>query len=78
MKNAYVLEDHHGDDGTVRAGAILRDLSDQRFETLKKRGLVREATAAELGNKAGSTKKAAEPENKKAAEPSNKSGSGKA
>lgn len=48
MKNAYVLDMHHGDHGTVDVGMILLDLSNQRFEDLEKRGLVREATADEV------------------------------
>lgn len=68
MKNAFVLVDHHGDNGTVREGSILTDLSDQRFSSLEKRGLVREAKAAELRD----DKSAATADNKKAPEPSNK------
>ena len=89
MKNAFVLSHHHGDDGTVIEGMILKDLSDQRFKNLEKRGLVREATAAEvkkghhipfeasgdkLADDEGDTKAAPAPENKKAAEPKNKKG----
>lgn len=48
MKNAYVLSHHHGDNGTVSEGAILTDITDQRFNALEKQGLVREATAAEV------------------------------
>jgi hypothetical protein len=83
MKNAYVMEHHHGDDGTVGEGTILRDVSTKRFEELEKKGLVREATDAEV--KAGSqysidpdpsvdpdAKKAPAPSNKKAADPANK------
>ena len=47
MKDAYVLVDHHGDNGTVREGMILRDISNQRFDALEKYGLVRAATAQE-------------------------------
>lgn len=65
MKNAIVLVDHHGDDGTVRAGTILKDLSDQRFAALEKRGLIREAKAAD-------TKSAPAPSNKAALKPANK------
>lgn len=88
MKNAFVLDDHHGDDGTVIAGMILKDVTNQRFEALEKAGLVREATAAEVKegfkpeieadeSKAadgddGSEKKQPEPANKKAADPANK------
>lgn len=83
-KNAYVLDDHHGDDGTVTEGMILADISNTRFDALEKQGLVREATSAEVkaGYKApfekdeseaeGGEKKAPEPSNKKAPEPSNK------
>lgn len=68
MKNAYVMVDHHGDDGTVREGAILRDVTGERFAALEKAGLVREASAAEV-----SGEKAAEaPLNKAAASPPNK------
>ncbi|RKF23371.1 hypothetical protein D6851_02555 [Altericroceibacterium spongiae] len=68
MKNAYVLEDHHGDNGTVRTGWILRELTDTRFSALQKRGLIREATKKELdGKKANSP-----PANKEAQSPSNK------
>lgn len=81
-KNALVLDDHFGDDGAVAAGDILTDVTSKRFDELEKRGLVREATAAEV--KAGSQrsierdetppddKDAKAPENKKAAEPANK------
>lgn len=48
MKNAYVLEHHHGDDGTLSEGMILRDISNQRFEALAKAGLIREASADEV------------------------------
>lgn len=72
MKDAYVLVDHHGDSGTVRAGAILRGLSDHRFEALKRRHLVREATADEMKGGKGAAKAARAPENKAAAKPSNK------
>lgn len=47
-KNAFVIEHHHGDDGTVSEGKILRDISQKRFDELEKKGLVREATAAEV------------------------------
>ncbi len=59
MKNGYVTEDHHGDNGTVRAGTVLRDLSDQRFAALEKRGLIREATVAEEKAAPGRADKAA-------------------
>jgi hypothetical protein len=83
MKNALVLEDHYGDDGAVRAGGILRDVTTKRFEELEKKGLVRTATDAEVkvgdqhafekdeSGEAGE-KKAPESGNKKAAEPKNK------
>ncbi len=86
MKNAYVLSHHHGDSGTATEGMILADLTDQRFNALEKKGLVREATAAEvkaghqvpfeaggetIGDEAAE-KQAEKPENKKAAEPENK------
>lgn len=48
MKNGYVLEDHHGDNGTVSVGMILRDMSTQRFNELEKKGLVRVATDEEV------------------------------
>lgn len=79
MKNAYVLVDHHGDNGTVSTGMILKDVEPKRFGKLEKSGLVREATADEL--KAGyqppfaaegEIKAAAEPANKAAAKPANK------
>lgn len=47
-KNAYVIEHHHGDDGTVSEGKILRDITTKRFDELEKKGLVREATDAEV------------------------------
>lgn len=47
-KNAYVIEHHHGDDGTVSEGKILRDITQKRFDELEKKGLVREASAAEV------------------------------
>lgn len=85
MKNAYVLEHHYGDSGNAIEGTILIDVSEVRFAELEKKGLVREATAAEV--KAGSQpafekddtgaeaddKKKPEPSNKKAADPANKS-----
>lgn len=87
MKNAYVLSHHHGDNGTVTEGMILKNVTDQRFKTLEKQGLVREATADEVkkgheapftpsGEKiAGEGEKEAEaPSNKKAPEPKNKKG----
>jgi len=78
MKNAYVLVDHLGDDGTVTEGMILTEITATRFNALEKRGLVREATAKEV--KEGYTppfqseaeKAAPEPENKQAAKPRNK------
>lgn len=48
MKNAYVLDDHFGDDGYVVAGMILTDVSNKRFGELEQRGLVREAKAEEV------------------------------
>lgn len=48
MKNAIVLVDHLGDDGTVTTGMILTDVQAKRFDHLEKRGLVREATADEV------------------------------
>lgn len=69
MKNAIVLVDHLGDDGTVTTGMILKDVQTKRFDHLEKRGLVREATAEEV--KAG-YKPPFEAEGKAAAEPSNK------
>lgn len=48
MKNAYVVHHHLGDDGNVTEGMILRDISQKRFDALRKRGLVREATADEV------------------------------
>lgn len=84
MKTAYVIVDHHGDNGTVREGMILTDVQSKRFEELEKRGLIREATPdeAKQGYKPeiegdpskdeGDAKKASEPANKKAAAPANK------
>ncbi|WP_294390420.1 hypothetical protein [uncultured Sphingomonas sp.] len=84
MKNAYVISDHHGDNGTVREGKILRDVQTKRFDELEARGLVREATAAEVeagdqhsiepdpSKPVESEKQAKAPANKKAAEPANK------
>lgn len=48
MKNAFVMEHHLGDDGAVDVGMILAGISDKRFEALKRRGLVREATEKEV------------------------------
>ena len=42
------MEHHLGDDGAVDVGMILVDISDKRFEALKRRGLVREATDKEV------------------------------
>lgn len=87
MKNAFVKEDHFGDDGSVTAGMILKDMANTRFDELEKKGLVREATDKEV--KAGSKhafekddsekaalkpddKQAPKPEDKKAPEPANK------
>ncbi|TCP36543.1 hypothetical protein [Sphingomonas sp. BK235] len=83
MKNAYVTSDHHGDNGTVREGMILGDMTQKRFDELEKLGLVREATAAEVEKgyepkidndptKAEGQKQAEAPANKKAATPANK------
>lgn len=83
MKNAFVTSDHHGDNGTVREGMILRDMAQKRFDELEKIGLVREATAEEVEKgyepviegdptKDGGEKKSPEPANKKAATPANK------
>jgi hypothetical protein len=47
-KNAIVLDDHYGDDGAVTAGMVLKDVSASRFKELEKKGLVREASAAEV------------------------------
>ena len=47
-KNAYVLDDHYGDNGSVTAGMILRDISSTRFTELEKKKLVREATTKEV------------------------------
>ena len=87
MKNALVLDDHFGDDGSVTAGMVLTDMTNTRFAELEKKGLVREATDKEV--KAGSKhafekddsekaapkpddKQAPKPEDKKAPEPENK------
>lgn len=48
MKNAYVTSDHYGDNGSVSEGMILEDITQKRFDALEKKGLVREATAAEV------------------------------
>lgn len=48
MKNAYVVEDHFGDNGSVTEGMIIVDMPTKRFEALVKSGLVREATAKEV------------------------------
>ena len=48
MKNAYVIEHHLGDNGTVTEGMILSGITDKRFAELEKKGLVREATAEEV------------------------------
>jgi len=79
MKNAIVLVDHLGDDGTVTTGMILKEVNMKRYEQLEKRGLVREATAEEVktGYKPpftpeGGNKAAADPANKAARTPANK------
>lgn len=84
-KNAYVLDDHFGDDGHVTAGMILHDVTSKRFEELEKKGLIREATPEEvkagdqhsidedeskMSDEGGKAKEKAE--NKQAATPSNK------
>lgn len=82
-KNAYVLEDHFGDDGHVTTGRILLDVSAIRFDKLEEQGLVREATPEEVKagsqhnidadeSKSNGEKKAAEPANKQAPAPKNK------
>ena len=83
-KNAMVLDDHYGDNGSVTAGMILKNISDTRFAELEKKSLVREATPAEVkagdqhsidadpSKKEGGEKQAAEGGNKKAADPKNK------
>ncbi|WP_313434355.1 hypothetical protein [Novosphingobium sp.] len=80
MKNAFVLVDHHGDNGTVTEGMILKDVATKRFDDLVKAKLVREATADEV--KKGfapaftseeGEKQAATPANKAAPKPANKS-----
>lgn len=48
MKNAYVIEHHLGDNGNVTDGMILENITQKRFDALEKKGLVREATAAEV------------------------------
>lgn len=85
MKNAYVLDDHFGDNGSVTAGMILTDMANGRFDELEKKGLVREATEKEV--KAGHQhaldvdeskqddaggKDGPKPENKQAPKPDNK------
>jgi hypothetical protein len=86
MKNAFVLVHHLGDNGTVDEGMILEGITEKRFDALEKKGLVREATAAEVkeGYKAPfiasghidageqAEKAKADPQNKKAADPANK------
>jgi len=84
-KNAMVLEHHHGDDGTVSEGKILRDITQKRFDELEAKGLVREATKAEVeagdqhafekdasSGDDGDEKKKADPANKQARQPANK------
>lgn len=83
MKNAYVLEDHFGDDGHVTEGMILKDVASKRFTELEAKGLVREATEKEVKagfqpkidpdpSKEDGEKKAPEPANKKAPAAENK------
>lgn len=62
-KNAYVLDDHIGDDGQVTPGTILHNVASKRFDELEKKGLVREATADEV--KAGSQHTIEEDESKR-------------
>lgn len=83
-KNALVLDDHFGDDGSVTAGMILKDMTTKRFDELEKKGLVREATAGEVkaGDQheieadptkdAGGEKQGEDPANKQAPAPKNK------
>lgn len=87
-KNAFVVEHHHGDDGTVSEGRILRDIPQKRFDELEKKGLVREATAEEVeagdqhpfekdttgadGEAEGDGKAKPAPANKQARTPANK------
>ena len=87
-KNAMVLDDHFGDDGSVTAGMVLKDITTKRFDELEKKGLVREATAEEVeagdqhafekdetgdaDNSGEGEKKKPEPSNKQAPKPANK------
>lgn len=48
MKNAFVLDHHLGENGNVTEGMILENISNKRFDTLEKKGLVREATPDEV------------------------------
>lgn len=48
MKNAFVLDHHIGDNGTVTYGMILKGISQKRFDALEKKALVREATPEEV------------------------------
>lgn len=83
MRNAFVLQHHHGDSGNAPEGSILRNLSNTRFDALAKRGLIREATKEEMeagyrppfepeafedGEHEGGEKQAPELENKAAPE----------
>jgi hypothetical protein len=72
MKNAYVLVDHHGDDGTLREGRVVLGLTQYRFDLLEKQGLIREATDAEVKAATTEAGDVAEPEVKKAEAPTNK------
>lgn len=73
MKKAYVLSDHLGDNGFVREGMILKDVTDSRFKQLEKKKLVREATADDLSGKtAREMRAAAAPSNKMAPDAINK------
>lgn len=73
MKNAFVLVAHHGDDGTVGEGDILRDVTELRFAALEKGGLVREATDKEAKGSGPAAEKAKQPAaNKAAPTPENK------
>lgn len=71
MKNAFVLVDHHGDNGTVTEGMILKDVVTKRFDDLVKAKLVREATADEVKSGYAPPFKSEEAE-KQAGAPANK------
>lgn len=87
MKNAIVLDDHFGDNGSVTAGMVLTEMTTTRFDELEKKGLVREATDKEVkaghqhaiekdesekADPASGGKEAPKPENKQAPKPENK------